>query len=57
MGGIGRVGKERNGSCDFTVSSLDQIITGILPHFDKYPLVYQKLADYILFREVVMIMK
>jgi len=57
FGGIGRVSKERNGCCDFTVSSLDQIITGILPHFDKYPLVSQKLADYILFREVVMIMK
>lgn len=57
FGGIGRVSKEKNGCCDFTVSSLDQIITGILPHFDKYPLVSQKLADYILFREVIIIMQ
>jgi hypothetical protein len=57
FGGIGRISKERNGCRDFTVSSLDQIITGIIPHFDKYLLISQKLADYILFREVVMIMK
>ena len=57
FGGIGRVSKERNGCCDFTVSSLDQIITVILPHFDKYPLITQKLADYLLFKEVVLIMK
>jgi hypothetical protein len=29
----------------------------IIPHFDKYPLKTQKLADYLLFREVVMMMK
>lgn len=57
FGGIGRISKERNGCRDFTVSSLDQIITEIIPHFDKYPLITQKLGDYILFREVVMIMK
>ena len=57
FGGVGRVSKERNGCCDFTVSSLDQIVTVILPHFDKYPLITQKLADYILFKEVVLMMK
>lgn len=57
FGGIGCISKERNGCRDFTVSSLDQIITGILPHFDKYPLITQKLADYLLFREVVLMMK
>jgi hypothetical protein len=29
----------------------------IVPHFGKYPLKTQKLADYLLFREVVMMMK
>ena len=57
FGGIGRIGKERNGCCDFTVSSLDQILDKIILHFDKYPLKTQKLADYLLFREVVMMMK
>lgn len=57
FGGIGQVSKERNGCCDFTVRSLDQIINVILPHFDKYPLITQKLADYLLFKEVVIMMK
>jgi hypothetical protein len=29
----------------------------IVPHFDKYPLKTQKFSDYLLFREVVMMMK
>lgn len=57
LGGVGRIGKERNGCCDFTVSSLGEILAKIVPHFDKYPLKTQKLADYLLFREVVMMMK
>ena len=56
-GGVGRIGKERNGCCDFTVGSLDEILTKIIPHFDKYPLITQKRGDYLLFREVVMMMK
>lgn len=57
FGGVGRIGKEINGCCDFTVSSLDQILTKIVPHFDKYPLKTKKLVDYLLFRKVVMMMK
>ena len=53
----GRIGKERNGCCDLTVSSLDLILTKVIPHFDKYPLKTQKHADYLLFKEVVMMMK
>jgi len=57
FGGVGRIGKERNGCCDFTVGSLDQILTKIIPHFDVYSLKTKKHADYLLFREVVMMMK
>ena len=57
FGGVGRIGKERNGCCDFTVSSLNQILTKIIPHFDKYPLKTHKLSDYFLFRKVVLMMK
>lgn len=57
FGGVGRIGKERNGCCDYTVSSLEQILAKILPHFDKYTLKTQKLADYLLFKEVVFMMK
>ena len=55
--GVGRIGKERNGCCDYTIGSLDQILTKLIPHFDKYPLKTQKFADYLLFREAVMMMK
>lgn len=57
FGGVGRIGKERNGCCDFTVGSLDQILTKILPHFDKYTLKTKKHADYLLFKEIAMLMK
>ena len=55
--GVGRIGKERNNCCDFTIGSLDQILTKVIPHFDKYPLKTQKYADYLLFKEVVMMMQ
>ena len=57
FGDIGRISKERNGCCDFTVSSLDQIVKVIIPHFDKYYLITQKLADYILFKKAAIMMK
>ena len=56
FGGVGRIGRERNGCCEFRVSSLDQILTKIIPHFDKYPLITQKRADYLLFKEVILMM-
>jgi hypothetical protein len=57
FGGVGRISKERNGCIDFTISSPNQIITQVISHFDKYPLITQKRADYLLFKEAVMIMK
>jgi hypothetical protein len=41
----------------FKVQSLKQILTVIIPHFDKYPLITQKRADYLLFREIVLKME
>jgi LAGLIDADG endonuclease len=41
----------------FRVQSLKEITANIIPHFDKYPLITQKQADYLLFREIVMLMK
>lgn len=57
FGGVGRISKERNGCIDFTISSLNQIITQVIPHFDKYPLITQKRADYLLFKQAVIIMQ
>lgn len=55
--GVGRISKERNGCCDFTIGSLDQIITKVIPHFDCYPLKTKKYSDYQLFIEVILIMQ
>jgi hypothetical protein len=30
--GTGRIGKERNSCCDYTIGSLDQIVTKVIPH-------------------------
>jgi hypothetical protein len=41
----------------FKVQSLKQILAEIIPFFDRYPLITQKRADYLLFREIVMMME
>lgn len=58
FGGIGVLRGECKGreKCVFVVNSLNQIITGILPHFDKYPLITQKRMDYLLFKEIILMM-
>ncbi len=35
----------------YSVQSLRDIISVIIPHFDKYPLITQKKADYLLFKQ------
>jgi len=57
LGGVGRLSKERNNCCDYTIGSLEHIITKVIPHFDKYPLKSNKNSDYLLFKEVVMMMQ
>jgi hypothetical protein len=37
----------------FKVSSMSQIIEVIIPHFERYPLITQKLADYLIFKKIV----
>lgn len=55
IGGIQSTGKGRD-SFEFVVKSLKDITTVIIPHFDKYPLITQKRADYLLFKKVVELM-
>ena len=38
---------------EFRVSSLEELLTVIIPHFDRYPLITRKQGDYLLFREIV----
>ena len=35
----------------YSVQSIRDIINVIIPHFDKYPLITQKRADYLLFKQ------
>jgi hypothetical protein len=56
FGGIGSIVKPSQDMCTFRVSSPEQIFHKILPHFDQFPLITQKKADYLLFREVVLMM-
>lgn len=51
FGGLGTT--KSDGSISFSVKSLADINNKIIPHFDKYPLISQKLADYTLFKQAV----
>jgi len=46
-----------NKMCVFSVRSLDDIVYKIIPHFDNYPLMTKKRADYLLFKEVILMMQ
>lgn len=54
--GVGTIYKVRD-CLSFRVSSIDEIVKVILPHFDSYPLKTLKHADYLLFKEVALMMK
>ena len=55
VGSLQSSGKGRN-SKDFVVKSRKELIERVLPHFDKYPLLTQKRADYELFKRILVIM-
>ena len=57
FGGIGYISKPSNNSTvEFRVSTLNDIVNVIIPHFDKYPLITKKHADYILFKQIINLM-
>jgi hypothetical protein len=47
--------KYRN-SIKYRISKLDEIIDIIIPHFEKYPLISQKFADFFLFKDIIKLM-
>ena len=54
--GVGKIYRSRKDSSDLQVSSFkDQ--SKLIEYFDKYPLVTQKLADYLLFRQAFELIK
>jgi hypothetical protein len=52
--GIGIVGeREDRNQAYYSVQSARAIVNVIIPHFDRYPLITQKRADYLLFKQAV----
>jgi len=50
--GVGIISERKNrNAVVYSVQSYRDIINVIIPHFDKYPLITQKKADYILFKQ------
>ena len=43
-------------SAKYTVNSIKDLINVIIPHFDKYPLITQKRADFLLFKSALFFM-
>jgi hypothetical protein len=56
FGGLGSIKKNANSTFSYRIESSEQIIKIIFPHFDKYPLITEKLGDYILFKKVIELM-
>jgi len=48
LGGVGSIQTHKvNGTTDFIVTNLKEIINVVIPHFSNYPLLTQKAADFI----------
>lgn len=54
--GVGEIRKIRGNMVDYTVRSIKDLLV-IIKHFDAYPLLSQKQADYQLFKEVYLLIK
>lgn len=52
--GVGRLVINRK-RVSIVVTSLKEIVTVILPHFEKYPLIGGKFVSYLIFRKVVLV--
>ena len=50
------VDNREDGTIKYVVTDLKSILTIIIPHFEKYPLITQKRADFLLFKSVVGLM-
>jgi hypothetical protein len=55
FGGVGSI-RVRENAVHYEVSNVKDIINYILPHFDLYPLISKKQADYLLFKEITLIL-
>jgi hypothetical protein len=57
FGGVGTISVDQKADVlKYSVASLKDLITIIIPHFEKYPILTQKAADFILFLRIVELM-
>ena len=60
FGGIGNISKvsatNSASTVEFRFNILKELVNVILPHFDNYPLISKKHSDYLLFKQVVLLM-
>jgi hypothetical protein len=56
LGEVGNIAEQGKGCIQYRVSSLQDLTNVIIPHFDKYPLITQKKADFELFKRVIELM-
>jgi hypothetical protein len=58
FGGIGVIFIANDGkSASFEIRSFEELTNVIIPHFDKYPLLTQKRADFLLFKSAIELMR
>ena len=53
---MGTISQQNEKSVQYRVGSLKDLNDKIIPHFDKYPLITQKKADFILFKKIINLM-
>jgi len=51
--GVGNISKEYKNILQYRVTSIKDLTNKIIPHFEKFPLITQKKADFILFKEAI----
>jgi hypothetical protein len=54
--GVVSIRRTRN-TAVYKVQSFNDLTNVIIPHFDKYPLLTKKQADFLLFKSVIMLLK
>jgi len=54
---VGNIYITNNNVINYQVRSINEITNIIIPHFDKYPLISQKQNDFIIFRNIVRLIK
>ena len=54
--GVGSLTKASKDTLHYRVASLSDLTNIIIPHFDNYPLITQKKADFLLFKDIVNLM-